>query len=204
MNLDLNKPVFDTETTPDDVPGVNPQANAEKGAAAGGAAGAVAGAIAGATLGPAGAAIGAVIGGIAGAAVTGVVVAATDTAGEEGHSDYIQRQADLATNEEESITGQSVPLTDATEPLGNDLIAPEDNLGMPRDYVEDDLGRQPMNAATTPEEADMIADHEGHWNQVPAPDLTDDDITQMHDWRMKTPSPEPGSEGWVNEKVSDS
>jgi phage tail tape-measure protein len=68
-------------------------ANAEKGAAIGGATGVIAGAIAGSPFGPAGAAIGAVIGGVAGAVGTSVVVAATDTQG-ENHSDRIQAESD--------------------------------------------------------------------------------------------------------------
>ena len=47
-------------------------------------------------MGPAMAAVGAVIGGVVGAVGTGVVVAATDTAGEETHSEHIQKQTDQA------------------------------------------------------------------------------------------------------------
>jgi len=74
----------------------DPSAESKRGAAIGGAAGAVAGAVIGAPLGPVMAAFGAVVGGAVGAVGTGVVVAAVDTAGEEGHTDKIQEQTDAA------------------------------------------------------------------------------------------------------------
>jgi len=79
-----------------ELPEGDPSAEAEKGAAIGGVTGVVAGALAGAPLGPAMAAIGAVIGGTVGAVGAGVVVAASDTSGEEGHTEEIQKQTDAA------------------------------------------------------------------------------------------------------------
>jgi phage tail tape-measure protein len=77
-------------------PAENPAAEAEKGAAVGGVTGAAAGALAGAALGPVMAVVGAVVGGVVGAVGTGVVVAATDTAGEETHTERIQKMTDAS------------------------------------------------------------------------------------------------------------
>jgi hypothetical protein len=97
---------------------------------------------------------------------------------------------------------RSAPPVQGRTPITDDLIDPEESRG----YVENDIQNQDITAHEMPDEVDAFGNrlnHEGDWVHRAAPELTEEDVAETHDWRKSPEAEADPSAGWINEKVAD-